>query len=395
VTKKKRRFNSFGEQRQEELMEEIEEHGEIRIPVDYETLRERAEATLSDHGFTQVAGSAGNEDTKRENREAFRRWRIVPRMLRNIDDRDMSIELFGQHFPAPLLLAPIGVQSMIHEEGALASARAARELNIPFTLSTASTPSIEEVADALGDTPRWFQLYPSSNHDITRSLIERAEAAGYSAIVYTVDGPPLGWRERDLNLGYLPNVSEEGIGNFLSDPAFRNGLEQPPEEDMGAAVDHYLDIYAEDQMTWEDLEYIQETTNLPLLLKGILHPDDARKALGHGIDGLVVSNHGGRQVDGAIAALDALEQILEVIDSEIPVLFDSGIRRGADAFKALAIGADAVMLGRPYIYGLALEGQCGVEDVIKNFLADLDLTMALSGHASFDDVDRSDLFRRE
>lgn len=389
------RFDSFGEQRQEELMDEIEEHGEPRIPVDYETLRERAEEKLSSHGFTQIAGSAGSEDTRRENREAMRRWRIVPRMLRDIDNRDLSVELFGERFAAPLMFAPIGVQSMVHDDGALASARAANELDVPFVASTASTPSLEEVADALGDAPGWFQLYPSSNRDITRSLVERAEAAGYSAIVYTLDGPPLGWRERDLNVGYLPNVAEEGIGNFLSDPVFREGLDQPPEEDMAAAVNHYLDIYSEDQLSWDDLSYIQEATDLPLLLKGILHPDDARKALARGVDGLVVSNHGGRQVDGAIASIDALEQVLEVTGDEVPVLFDSGIRRGADAFRALALGADAVMLGRPYVYGLALDGQHGVEEVVKNFLADLDLTMALSGHASFDDVDRTDLYRRD
>lgn len=394
MTDERRLFDSFGERRQAELMEEIEEHGEPQIPLDYESLRDRAEEKLSDHGFTQIAGSAGSEDTKRENREAMRRWRIVPRMLRDIDDRDMSVEFFGERFAVPLILAPIGVQSMVHDDGALATARAARELDVPFALSTASTPSLEEVADVLSDTPSLFQLYPSSDRDVTRSLLERAEAAGYNAIVYTLDGPPLGWRERDLNVGYLPNVSEEGIGNFLSDPVFRKALDQPPEEDMDAAVNHYLDVYAEDELSWDDLSYIQDATDLPLLLKGILHPDDARKALANGVDGLVVSNHGGRQVDGAIASIDALEQVREVTGDEVPVLFDSGIRRGADAFRAIALGADAVMLGRPYVYGLALDGQNGVEEVLKNFIADLDLTMALSGHASFDDVDRSDLFRQ-
>jgi isopentenyl-diphosphate delta-isomerase len=253
---------------------------------------------------------------------------------------------------------------------------------------------MEDVASVMGDTPKWFQLYPSSNRDITRSFLSRAEDAGYSAIVYTVDGPPVGWRERDLDLGYVPTVSEDGLGNFLSDPVFREGLEDPPEENMQAAIDHYLDVYSDTSMSWDDLSYIKDATDLPLILKGLLHPDDARKALEHGVDGIVVSNHGGRQVDGAIAAIDALPQIHDIADGEIPIIYDSGIRRGQDVFKALALGAEAVMLGRPYVYGLALESSLGVEEVVKNIIADLDLTMALSGHRDLADIDTSDLFNR-
>ena len=360
-------------------------------PVSYERLRERAEAVLDPEAYAYVAGGAGAEETVRSNRTAFERWKLVPRMLRDVSERDLSVELFGRTLPVPVLLAPIGVQSIVHDDAELATARAADSLDVPFVLSTASSETMEDVAAAAGEVPRWFQLYWSGDKELTASLIERAEAAGYDALVVTLDTPLLGWRERDVEQAYLPFLDAEGVANYFSDPAFRDALDDPPEEDPDAAVMHFVDVFTNAEATWDDLAVVQEATDLPVVLKGILHPADARLAVEHGVDGVVVSNHGGRQVDGALGALDSLPGVVAAVEGEIPVLFDSGVRRGADAVKAIALGADAVMLGRPYAYGLALGGEEGVRAVLKNFLADLDLTLALSGHTSFDDLEASEL----
>jgi lactate 2-monooxygenase len=291
--------------------------------------------------------------------------------------------------PAPVLLAPIGVQTLVHPDGEPASARAAGALGVPFVASTASATSLEEIAAANGDAPRWYQLYWPGDDELTVSIVKRAEAAGYSALVVTVDNYVPGWKPRDLQEAYLPFLEGIGIAQFTSDPVFRAALEKSPEDDIGAAVGHYLSVFVNPNQTWERLEWLRGTTSLPILLKGILHPDDAREALRRGVDGIIVSNHGGRQLDGAIAALDALVSIVDAVGRDLTVLFDSGIRNGADAFKALAIGADAVLLGRPYLWGLALEGQSGVETVLKMLLAELDLTMVLSGVMRIDDLDRA------
>jgi isopentenyl diphosphate isomerase/L-lactate dehydrogenase-like FMN-dependent dehydrogenase len=256
-------------------------------------------------------------------------------------------------------------------------------------VSTASATSLEEVAEANGDAPRWYQLYWPNNEELTASLVARAEKAGYSALVLTVDNYIPGWKPRDLQRAYLPFLEGIGIAQFTSDPVFRARLEKSPEEDLGAAVGEYLGVFVNPNQTWERLEWLRSATSLPIVLKGILHPDDAREALRRGIDGIVVSNHGGRQLDGAIAALDALTAVVEAVGGQLPVLFDSGIRGGADVFKAIALGADAVLLGRPYLWGLALEGQAGVDAVLRMLLAELDLTMVLSGAMSLDDLDRS------
>jgi isopentenyl diphosphate isomerase/L-lactate dehydrogenase-like FMN-dependent dehydrogenase len=363
------------------------------LPLSYEELERQARAKLTPEAYGYVAGGAGGEQTMRANRLAFERWHIVPRMLRNVAERDPRVELFGATLPAPMLYAPIGVQSIVHPEAEIAVARAAATLDLPLILSTASSRSLEDVAQAMGNTPRWFQLYWSKDNELTASFLSRAERAGYSAIVVTLDTNLLSWRERDLQNAYLPFLLGEGIANYLSDPVFRAALAQSPEDDPQAAVMHWARIFANPALTWGDLRFLREHTRLPILLKGILHPHDAALAMEMGVDGVIVSNHGGRQVDGAVAALEALPAVAQVVDGRVPVLFDSGIRRGADAFKALALGARAVLLGRPYMWGLALGGEDGVRDVTLNFLGDLDLTLALSGYSSFAQVTPDALVR--
>src|SRR3954451_9770144 len=344
------------------------------------------------HGY--VAGAAGAEDTLRENLEAFRRWRIVPRMLRDISSRDMRTELFGAELHSPLLLAPVGVQAIVHPDGELASARAAASVGVPMVHSTAASHSIEDVAAALGDTPRWFQLYWPNDQELAASFVHRAEDAGYGAIVLTLDTFMLAWRPRDLSTAYLPFLKGIGIANYLSDPVFRGALDRPPEEDLPAAIGRWAQIFSDPTVTWDRLAFLREHTGLPILLKGVLHAQDARKALEHGLDGLIVSNHGGRQVDGAVGALDALPDVVAAVPDDYPVLFDSGIRSGADVVKALALGARAVLVGRPYIWGLGVAGEEGVRQVLRSLLAEVDLTMGLSGLTALDQVDDEILRRR-
>ena len=359
------------------------------LPVALDKLEQRAREVLTPEAWDYLAGGAGGEDTMRANRDAFRRWRIVPRMLRDVARRDLSVELFGRRFPVPVVLGPVGVQGIIHPEAEIAVARAAASLNIPFALSTVSSKSIEDVAAESGNAVRWFQLYPSKDPELTASMVRRAEQAGYSAIIVTLDTTMLGWRERDLDYPFLPFLQSQGLANYMTDPVFRSRLAAAPEEDAAAAVRQWVAVYSNPSFTWEQFRAVRLQTRLPLLLKGILHPEDARLARKWDVDGIIVSNHGGRQVDGAIAALDALPAIVKAVEGSIPVLFDSGIRRGADALKALALGARAVLLARPYLWGLAAAGEQGVREVLLNFLADLDLTLALSGHSSCGELDAS------
>jgi isopentenyl diphosphate isomerase/L-lactate dehydrogenase-like FMN-dependent dehydrogenase len=350
------------------------------LPIAPAAWEERFRASVPAQAYDYIAGGAGSEDTMRANLEAFRRRRLVPRMLRDVEARDLGVRLLGADLPAPLLLAPIGVQGIVHEEGELAPARAASALGVPVVLSTAATRSNEEVAAACGDGPRWFQLYWSRDRDVIESLVGRAERAGYRAIVVTVDNQLLAWRPRDLATAYLPFLQGIGIAHYLTDPVFRAQLERPPEEDLPAAVGRWASIATNPALDWDDLAFLRERTRLPILLKGILHPDDARRAVDAGLDGVVVSNHGGRQLDGAVATLDALPTVVAAVPDGFPVLLDSGIRTGADIVKALALGARAVLLGRPYVWGLGVAGEEGVRAVLRGLLADLDLTLALSGH---------------
>ncbi|MBW3562285.1 MAG: lactate 2-monooxygenase [Actinobacteria bacterium] len=362
------------------------------LPVSYEALVERAWEELDSGAFGYVRGGAATEDSMRANRESFRRWRIVPRMLRDVGTRDLRTELFGRTYDSPVLLAPIGVQSIVHGEAEVAVGRAAAGLGVPMVLSTVSSYSMEEVASEMGDGPRWFQLYWPAERDLTKSLISRAEEAGYGALMVTLDTRTIAWRPRDLSQAYLPFLHAEGIANYTSDPVFLEG-KPDLEDDEQATVLRWLQVYSDLSQTWEDLEWLCEQTDLPILVKGVLHPDDARRAVDVGVSGIAVSNHGGRQVDGAIGALDALPGIVEEVGDETTITFDSGIRSGADMVKALALGADAVMIGRPYVWGLGLAGDDGVRHVLRWLLADLDLTMSMSGFASLDDLSPDVLVR--
>jgi lactate 2-monooxygenase len=356
------------------------------IPVPVAELERLAAEAMDERAANYVFAGAGSEDTIDANREAFRRHRIVPRMLRDVAERDLSTTLLGAAMPAPLMLAPIGVQKVVHPEGELATARAAASLGLPMIASTASAFTMAEIAAAGGEAPRWFQLYWPNDRALAASFVGRAEAAGYGAIVLTVDTFVPGWKPRDLQQAWLPFLNGVGVANYFQDPVFRAALDQTPEENVGAATGHFLGIQANPSLSWDDLAWLREQTELPILIKGIQHVDDALEAAARGIDGIVVSNHGGRQVDGAIASLDALPAIAEAAGDDLTILFDSGVRGGSDAIKALALGADAVCLGRPYIWGLALEGQQGVETVLKMVLAELDLTMALCGYTKPDQL---------
>src|SRR6266481_3223955 len=360
--------------------------GRPSVPVPLELLEQKAKEILSPRAYDYVAGGAGGEDTMRANREAFYRWRIVPRMLRDVSKRDLSGEVLGTRLPAPILLGPVGVQEIIRSDADVASARAAASLGLPFVMSTMSSRSMEEVAQRaakVAESPRWFQLYWGKNPELTASMVQRAERAGYSALVVTLDTHSLGWRERDLNHGYLPFMLGQGIANYFSDPVFRGLLEQPPEENPMAAIQLWGSLFSNPALTWKDIGFLRRHTRAPIILKGILCAHDAARALEAGVDAVIVSNHGGRQVDGGIGALDALPGVVRELNGRVPVLFDSGIRRGADIFKALALGARAVLLGRPCMWGLAVAGEAGVRDVLLNLVADLDLTMALSGYTCF------------
>jgi len=397
------------------------------VPVSFERLEQRARKAMSPEGYAYVAGGAGTEETIRENRAAFERWRIVPRMLRDVSVRDTSVEVLGTPMASPFALCPIGVLEMAHRDADVAVARAAAAEGIPFIFSNQASRPMEETARAMGDAPRWFQLYWSTSDELVASLVSRAEACGCSAIVLTLDTTMLGWRIRDLDLAYLPFLRGKGIAQYTSDPVFLEALQEtlrqaPPPggritlaaigtlwELAGsypgsrltnlrsglarAAVRRFVETYSRPSLSWDDLAFLRERTRLPILLKGILHPADATAAIEHGMDGIVVSNHGGRQVDGAIGTMDALPSIVEAVGGRIPIVLDSGVRSGADIFRALALGASAVGLGRPYVWGLAAGGEDGVREVIRNLRADFDLTMGLAGCASIDEIGRDSVVR--
>jgi lactate 2-monooxygenase len=349
-----------------------------------------AEEKLDPGAFGYIAGGAGAESTMRANLDAFGRWRIRPRMLAGNVVRDISVDVLGLHSPGPFFLAPIGVLSIAHDEAEVAVGQASASSGVPMLLSSAATHSIEEVAAT--NAPRWFQLYWVSDREICASFVRRAEEAGYGAIVVTLDTLTLGWRPRDLRQAYLPFIKGEGCGQYFSDPVFLSRLDKSPEEDLLTAAATMLATFPNLGLTWDDLDWLRQQTTLPLLVKGVLTADDGRRALEHGIDGIVVSNHGGRQVDGAVAALDALVEVRDALPDAV-VLMDGGIRCAADVLKAMALGADAVLLGRPYAYALAVGGRRGVEELIQNLLAEIDLNLALAGGTSIRELDRSWLTR--
>ncbi|GAC1441053.1 MAG: lactate 2-monooxygenase [Mycobacteriales bacterium] len=361
------------------------------FPVGWRDLETAGLAAMSPQARGYVGGGAGGEDTMRANREAFDRWRLLPRMLRGVPaQRDLSTTILGTTMPAPVLLAPVGVLGIVHPDRELAVARAAASMGVPMILSTAATSTMEEVAEVAG--PRWYQLYWPKSRELAASFVQRAEKAGYDAVVFTLDTWQLGWRPRDLDTAYLPFLQGQGIAQYLADPVFRSQLAAPPEDDPGAAILHWSGQFANPALTWDDVAWLREQTALPIVVKGVQHPDDARRAVDAGVGAIVCSNHGGRQVDGAVGSLDALPAVVAAAGG-LPVLFDSGIRTGADAVKALALGAAAVLLARPYVYGLAIGGEDGVRHVLRTFLADLDLQLGLSGHASVDELSTESLAR--
>ncbi|GAB2845435.1 lactate 2-monooxygenase [Actinocorallia aurea] len=355
------------------------------LPTDLSQLEALAGERLGGQAFGYVAGAAGTESTARANRAAFERRRIVPRMLRDTSAPDLSTTVLGTAMPAPIMLAPVGVLSIVHPEGEIAVAKAAKETGVPMILSTAASRTIEQVAEVAG--PRWYQLYWPKDRDLAESFVNRAAAAGYEALVVTLDTYKLAWRPRDLDTAYLPFLRSIGVQNYFSDPVFLKAVGgEITEENRIAAILHWVANFGNPTLTWDDLAWLRERWAGPIVLKGIQHVDDARKAADAGMDGIVVSNHGGRQVDGAVASLDCLPGIAEAVGSRLSVLFDSGIRTGADVAKAVALGADAVLIGRQYAYGLGLGGEAGVKHVLRCLMAELELTMSLSGLNRVEDL---------
>jgi lactate 2-monooxygenase len=381
------------------------------VPIDPQVLEEKAAAKMSARARGYIIGGAGVGSTMHNNRSAFEQYKIVPRMLRNVSERDTHIELFGEKYPSPFLLAPIGVLEMVHASADVAVAKAAGSLQIPYIFSSQASKPMEEAAAAMGNNPRWFQLYWSKSRELVTSFVQRAERCGCQAIAVTLDTTMLGWRTRDLDMAYLPFMEGRGIAQYTSDPVFQKLMDEPVLSEKRnvtvhslaglvtlvnnypgsgffsklksgrpiKAVQKFVSIYSNPALTWEDLKFLREHTKLPVLLKGILHADDARKAIDYGMNGIIISNHGGRQVDGSISTLEALPKIAKAVNKKIPLLLDSGVRGGADVFKALALGASAVCIGRPYVYGLTLAGEEGVRQVLRNMMADFELTMGLAG----------------
>lgn len=389
------------------------------VPTSWPALVAAAEHAMSPDAWAYVAGSSGREGTADANAAAFDRRRIVPRVLRDVSARDLGVELFGHRYPAPVLAAPVGVLELVHPDADLAIARAAASLGLPAVLSSQASIPMERVAAEGGGGPLWFQLYWSRDDELVESLVSRAERLGAQAIVVTLDTQMLGWRPRDLDRGFLPFIRGMGIAQYTSDPVFRRLVAErlaagpdpdapKPKATLAAvrtlaamtrrypgrfaanlrsgeprvAVETFLDVFSRADLTWDDLPFLRQRTKLPILLKGVQHPDDARTAIDAGVDGLVVSNHAGRQIDGGVGSLDALPAVVAAVDGRVPVLLDSGIRGGSDVLKALALGAAAVLVGRPWVYGLAVAGQAGATEVLRNLVAEFDLALGLSGYRS-------------
>jgi lactate 2-monooxygenase len=363
------------------------------LPMAYAELEAKAAAALAPSVWSYVAGGAGDERTQRANRTAFESWGLIPRMFVGAKERDVSVELFGMTLPSPVFMAPIGVIGLCAQDGHgdLATARAAARTGVPMVASTLTVDPMEDVAAALGDTPGFFQLYTPTDRELAASLVQRAEAAGFRGIIVTLDTWVTGWRPRDLSTSNFPQLRGHCLANYTSDPVFRASLQRSPEEDPQSAILRWIQVFG-NPLTWDDLPWLRSLTKLPLIVKGICHSDDARRAKDGGVDGIYCSNHGGRQANGGLPALDCLLEVVEAADG-LPVLFDSGIRSGADVIKAVALGATAVGVGRPYAYGLALGGTDGVVHVLRMLLAEADLIMAVDGYPTLKDLTPNTLRR--
>ncbi len=398
------------------------------ISPNWAQLEQQAIAKMDKDAASYIVYGAGQQQSMANNRIGFDRYRIIPNMLNNVHNRDTSVDVLGVKMPSPFWLCPIGVAEMVHPEADICTAKAAAETGIPMVYSNQASVPMEACAAVMGDSPRFFQLYWSKSRDLVASLVQRAEKCGCKGIVLTLDTTMLGWRTHDLDIAFLPFLQGKGIAQYTSDPVFLKLLDEELKQPKGAddfkpaisfstiknlitavknfpntygtsrgnreggnfftklrsgkpmgAVKLFTKIYTNSELTWDDLAFLRQHTKLPILLKGILSADDARKAVDYGMNGIVVSNHGGRQIDGSIGAIEALPDVVKAVNKQVPIILDSGIRGGADVFKALALGANAVGLGRPYIYGLALGGQQGVYEVIRHLQADFELTMSLAG----------------
>lgn len=405
---------SIGSKRLDTLYSRNNSGKEHVTPLNFEELRQEALEKLPSDISTYISTGAGTGVTKRENVKAFQQWKIVPRILRTTQSRTLETEVAGQKLPTPLFVAPMGGLGKVREKGEISTVKGAGRVNVPIVLSAASSVDMESVAEAADETPKWFQLYPASDLELTKSLLHRAEDSGYSAIVVTVDTPSRGWRAQEITDGYSVYKSgSTGFGNYFSDNNFRKQLDpvsqiaikfpslfeigkklmgvSPIQNIIEKRVKYSREIIHNSSLTWEDIETINEISNLPVFVKGVLHPADAEEAVERDLDGIIVSNHGGNHIDGAITSIDVLPKIVERVGGQTDILFDSGIRNGTHVFKAVALGADAVFVGRPVLYGLAAAGEKGVYEVLANILAELDITLANSGHAELEVVNRSSL----
>jgi len=391
------------------------------LPLSYEAMKRQAREKLSPEGFAYISGGAGREETQSANRRAFQQWEILPSMLRGKEYVDTSIKLLGKKQVSPYFLAPIGVLDMARAKGDMKVAGAAAAEQIPLVISNQASAPMEAIAERMGDAERWFQLYYSKSQNLVQSLVERADAAGCSCIVVTLDTTQLGWRRRDLDLGFLPFLQGKGIAQYTSDPEFQRLLDEESKPEMkdairprinaatlrtlwsqkrnypgdfkkwfssrpSRAVQEFISVFSRSDLSWKEIELLRSYTDLPIVLKGIQTVSDAQTAMDKGINALYISNHGGRQVDGACASLDQLYLIRQAVGEDYPLLFDSGVRSGADAMKALCLGATAVGIGRPYVYALALKGEKGVRQMLRYYRAELEQNMFLSGCTSVSDL---------
>jgi lactate 2-monooxygenase len=364
-----------------------------KYPVDFASLERKAAETLPWWVHSYVAGGCGDEHTQRLNVSAFQKYGIVPRMLNGAYERDLSVELMGIDLPTPLLMSPVGVIGLCAQDfhGDLHVAEAAARTGVPMIASTLTMDPMEAVAARFGETPGFFQLYTPRDRDLAASLVQRAELAGFRAIVVTLDTWTPGWRPRDLNAASFPQLRGYCLENYFTDETFLRRLAASPREDRDAAAREWMRIWGQ-SLRWDDLDWLRSLTELPIALKGICHPDDARRALDHGMDAIYCSNHGGRQANGGLAAIDLLPDVVAAA-GDMPVIFDSGVRSGSDVAKALAMGATAVGVGRPYAYALAVGGTDGVVQQLGAILAELDLLMAIDGYPSIEALRRAGVRR--